>query len=87
MSAKTFEKKITPSGKLNSRYVDLLSEDPVIPSQKFGCYSFVSPEKVIRKRETFMFEKFVKQWEYSKGLAVFSDFTQYLSFKYNLNAE
>jgi len=87
MSAKTFEKKITPSGKLNSRYVDLLTEDPVIPSQKFGCYSFVSPEKVIRKRETFMFEKFVKQWEYSKGLSVYSDFTQYLSFKYNLNAE
>ena len=87
MSAKTFEKKIAPSGKINSRYIDLLSEDPVIPNQKYGCYSFVSPEKIIRKREIFMFEKFVKQWEYSKGLSVFSDFTQYLSFKYSLNAE
>jgi hypothetical protein len=87
MSAKTFDKKSTPSGKINSRYVDLLSEDPVIANQKFGCYSFVSPEKIIRNRDIFMFEKFVKQWQYSKGLSIFSDFTQYLSFKYNLNAE
>jgi hypothetical protein len=87
MSEKIFEKKITPSGKINSRYVDLLSEDPVIANQKFGCYSFVSPEKIIKSRDTFMFDKFVKQWQYSKGLSIFSDFTQYLSFKYNLNAE
>jgi hypothetical protein len=87
MSGRTFEKKIHPDGKLNERYVDLLNEDPVIPSQQYGCYSFVSPEKIIRKREMFMFEKFVKQWQYSKALSMFSDFTQFLSFKYNINAE
>jgi hypothetical protein len=87
MSTQTFEKKITPSGKLNIRYVDLLNEDPVISNQKYGCYSFVSPEKIIKKRDMFMFEKFVKQWKYSKALSIFSDFTQYLSFKYNINPE
>lgn len=87
MSARTFEKKMTPDGKLNSRYIDLLSEDPVIASQQYGCYSFVSPEKIIKNRNLFMFEKFVKQWEYSKALSLFSDFTQFLSFKYNIQSD
>lgn len=87
MSSRTFEKKMTPSGKLNPRYVDLLNEDPIIPSQLYGCYSFVSPEKIIKNRDVFMFEKFVKQWQYSKALNMFSDFIQYLSFKYSINSE
>ena len=87
MSGRSFEKKMTPEGKLNPKYVDLLSEDPVIPSQQYGCYSFVSPEKVIKNRNIFMFEKFVKQWEYSKALSLFSDFTQFLAFKYNIQSE
>lgn len=86
-STRTFEKKMTPEGKLNPTYVDLLKEDPVIASQTYGCYSFVSPEKIIRNRELFMFEKFVKQWQYSKALSMFSDFTQFLAFKYNINSD
>ena len=78
---------MTQDKKLNARYVDLLNEDPVIPSQQYGCYSFVSPEKIIKQRDKFMFEKFVKQWQYSKALSMFSDFTQFLSFKYNINPE
>lgn len=87
MSTRTFEKKMTNDGKLNPRYVDLLNEDPVIASQQYGCYSFVSPEKIINNRNIFMFEKFVKQWQYSKSLSMFSDFMQFLSYKYNLNPE
>lgn len=87
MSTRSFEKKMTSEGKLNPRYVDLLNEDPVIPSQQFGCYSFVSPDKIIRQRDLFMFEKFVKQWQYSKALNMFSDFTLFLAYKYNLNSE
>lgn len=87
MSTRTFEKKMTNDGKLNPRYVDLLNEDPVIASQQYGCYSFVSPEKIIKNKDIFMFEKFVKQWQYTKSLNMFSDFMQFLSFKYNLNPE
>jgi hypothetical protein len=87
MSGRSFEKKMTPEGKLNPRYVDLLSEDHVISSQQYGCYSFVSPEKVIKNRNLFMFEKFVKQWEYSKALTMFSDFTLFLAYKYSINSE
>lgn len=87
MSSNTFEQKMTSDKKLNSRYVDLLNEDPVISSQQYGCYSFVSPEKIIKKRDIFMFEKFVKQWQYSKALSIFSDFTQFLVYKYNLDSD
>ena len=87
MSSKTFEQKMTSDNKINCRYVDLLNEDPVISSQQYGCYSFVSPEKIIKKRDVFMFEKFVKQWQYSKALSVFSDFTQFLAYKYNLEGD
>lgn len=82
-----FEKKLTPNNKINSRYVDLLNEDPVISNQQYGCYSFVSPEKIIKQKDTFMFEKFVKQWQYSKALSMYSDFTQFLAAKYNINPE
>lgn len=87
MTSRKFEKKMTNDGKLNPRYVDLLNEDPVIPSQQYGCYSFVSPEKIIQKREMFMFSKFVKQWQYSKALSMFSDFTQFVSHKYNIKPD
>jgi|LauGreDrversion4_1035100.scaffolds.fasta_scaffold44119_3 hypothetical protein len=86
-SSKTFEQKMTKDGKLNNKYVDLLSEDPPISSQLYGCYSFVSPEKIIKQKDIFMFEKFVKQWQYSKSLSMFSDFMQFLSHKYNIEPE
>ena len=33
------------------KYVDLLDEDKPIANQKFVCISFVSPEKIIEKKE------------------------------------
>jgi hypothetical protein len=86
-TSKTFQPKTTKEGKLNARYVDLLAEDPSIPSQMFGCYSFVSPDKIIKNREVFMFEHFVKQWDCTKSLSMFSDFMQFVSHKYKINPE
>lgn len=82
-----FPPKMTKNGKLNPRYVDLLTEDPVISNQQFGCYSFISPEKIIKQRDIFMFEKFVKQWECTKALSMFSDFMQFVSYKYKLDPQ
>ena len=86
-SPDSFEKKMTSNNKPNAKYVDLLAEDPVIPNQQYGCYSFVSPENIIKQRDMFMFEQLVKQWEYSKALSMYSDFTQFLSAKYSINPE
>jgi hypothetical protein len=82
-----FEKKVNKNGTPNEKYVDLLNEYPVIPSQLYGCYSFVSPEKIIKQKDIFFFEKFVKQWNFTKSVSQFSDFLQFISFKYNLKVE
>lgn len=85
-SKKPFTTKME-NGKLNPKYVDLLNEDPVIASQLYGCYSFVSPEKIIKQKDLFMFDQFVKQWDFTKSVSVYSDFLQFISFKYKLKVE
>ena len=82
-----FERKYLPNGKENPKYVDLCDEDTPIAGQKFACLSFVSPEKILKKREQFLFEEFVKQWDFTKSMTKFSDFLQFISFKYNLKVE
>ena len=42
---------------------DFLHEDPEIPSQKYALLSFLSPNKVLDKKELFFFEKFLNQFE------------------------
>ena len=85
-SKKPFTTKME-NGKMNPKYVDLLNEDPVIASQLYGCYSFVSPEKIIKQKDLFLFEQFVKQWDFAKSVALYSDFLQFVSFKYKLKVE
>ena len=68
-----------------SNYVDLLDEDKPIANQKFVCISFISPEKIINKKEVFFFEEFLKTWELSKSLEKFNQFINFVSYKYNLD--
>jgi len=74
-------------GSINPKYVDLLDEDKPIANQKWGCFSFVDPEDIIKNKEMFFFEDFVKQWDFSKSLEKFHHFIAFLSYKYNLNNE
>ncbi len=82
-----FQKKKLDNGNENPKYVDLCEEDAAIPSQKFVCVSFVSPEKILKQREQFMFEKFVQQWEFSKSIEKFGDFLNFVSFKYKIKMD
>ena len=82
-----FEKKVLPDGEKNPKYVDLCDEDPPIAGQKFCCMSFVSPEKILKKREVLLFNSFVKNWDFSKSMERYNDFIQFLSYKYNLKVE
>ncbi len=68
-----------------SKYIDLLDEDKAIAGQKFACVSFVSPENILKKKDTFFFEEFLKHWNYSQKLQEFTQFLNFLSHKYNLN--
>jgi hypothetical protein len=82
-----FQKKTLDDGQKNPKYVDLCDEDPVIASQKFVCLSFVSPEKILKQREQYIFEKFVQQWEFSKSIEKFGDFLNFVAFKYKIKMD
>ena len=71
-------------GSVNPKYVDMLDEDKPIAGQKFTCVSFVSPEKIIKSRELFNFQQFLKQWDMNKSLEKFNHFLNFLAYKYNL---
>lgn len=83
----TFDRKNLPDGKENPKYVDVLDEDSAIAGQKFTCMSFLSPEKILTKREIFLFDRFIEQWDFAKSMAKFGDFINFISYKYNLNVE
>ena len=79
-----FEKKMN-NGKKNSKYVDLLEEDKAIAGQKFACVSFVSPENILKQKEIFFFEEFLKKWDLNKSMEKFVQFLNFVSFKYNMS--
>jgi hypothetical protein len=81
---KTYNKK-SVKGKINPKYIDLLEEDKPISGQKFVCLSFCSPEKLLKKKEIFFFEEFLKNWEFNKSMEKFLQFINFISFKYNLS--
>lgn len=82
-----FERKTLPNGKANPQYVDLCDEDSPLAGQKFFCASFASPEKILKNREMFLFDKFVQQWDYSRSMSKFFDFLNFAAYKYNLKIE
>jgi hypothetical protein len=42
---------------------DFLDEDTEIPGQRYVLLSFISPEKVLDKKELFFFQKFIQAYE------------------------
>ena len=86
MAQKTnFEKQLNNDGTKNPKYVDLLEEDKPIAGQKFVCVSFVSPENILKQKEVFYFEQFLKHWDFSKSTQKFTQFLNFISFKHNLD--
>lgn len=71
--------------KNDKNYVDLLDEDKSISGQKFVCLSFISPEKVLKNKELFIFEEFLKKWDFLKSLEKFQQFIHFISFKYKMD--
>ena len=42
--------------------VDYLEQDPEIRNQKFVCMSFISPEEVLQKKDSFYFKKYTEEY-------------------------
>jgi hypothetical protein len=76
--------KYLQDGKENPKYVDLLEEDKPIAGQKFVCLSFVSPEHILKQKDQFLFEEFIKQWDFKKSMEKFTQFLNFISFKYSV---
>ena len=83
----SFERRTLDSGEKNPKYVDVLDEDSSIAGQKFSCMSFLSPDKILEKRELYLFDQFVQQWEFTKSMTKFTDFIHFISYKYNLKVD
>lgn len=79
------ELKTNADGTENLKYVDLLDEDKIIAGQKFACLSFISPEQILKQKDMFMFEEFIKSWDFNKSMEKFTQFLNFLSFKYHVN--
>lgn len=73
------------NGVKNKKYVDLLDEDKPLAGQKWVCMSFIEPEKILKQKNAFFFEKFVQQWDFSKSMEKFLQFTSFISYKYKLD--
>ena len=85
-SKKGFERK-TVNGKENKKYVDVLEVDKPIAGQNFVCMSFISPENILKQKEIFFFEEFLKNWEFNKSMEKFLQFVNFVSYKYNISFE
>ncbi len=70
--------------KNDPKYVDLLDEDQPLAGQKFVCLSFISPEKILKQKELFMFEHFLKQYDMFKSLEKYTQFLNFVSYKYKV---
>ena len=69
------------------KYVDLLEEDKPISGQKFVCISFVSPENILKQKNIFFFEEFLKHYDLSKSVEKFTQYMNFISYKYSIEFE
>jgi len=81
------ELKHNDDGTENAKYIDLLDEDKAIAGQKFVCLSFISPEDILKQKEMYLFQNFIKNWDFSKSMEKFTQFLNFLSYKYSIDFE
>jgi len=81
---KEFRRKLT-DGTTNSNYIDILETDKPIANQSFVCMSFVSPENILKQKNIFFFEEFLKNWDFNKSMEKFLQFVNFIAFKYNVS--
>jgi len=80
-----FERMKTELGETNPKYIDVLDEDKPIAGQKFFCMSFISPEKILKEKNLFLFNYFLKYWDFSKSMEKYTQFLNFISFKYKFD--
>ena len=86
MSTKKKSKSVSKDeNEENTKYIDLLDEDKPISGQKYACLSFISPEDHIKNKNLFYFEKFLKNFEFKKTFEKYTQFLNFIAYKYNVD--
>ena len=66
---------------------DVLDQDQPIHGQRFVCVSFLSPDKILKKKELFFMESFLKHEEMQVSVNRFQPFLHFLSVKHKLSLD
>jgi len=82
MSRQTLD-KTEPDGQV----IDYLEEDPEVPTQRYAIMSFISPEKVIKQKQEFYYERFLTWMDYDWKVTGLEGFMAFLGKKYTLKIE
>ena len=64
---------------------DFLEEDPVLHGREYAIVSFLSPDKVLQRKELWMLQQFRKQYVIQTRLKCFETFVAFLSQKHGIN--
>ena len=72
-------------GSPNPKYLDVLDEDPAVAGQKFVCMSFLSPERILKDKQHFMFEQYLKTFDLRASLEKFTGFLAFIAYKHGLD--
>jgi hypothetical protein len=67
--------------------IDYLDEDPELPNQRYCIVSFLSPEKVLAKKQEYFFQKFMQWTEYDFKVKGLETLASYLSNKYSIKID
>ena len=68
------------SSEKNEKIVDdFLTEDKPISGQKYVCMSFLTPEKILKQKQNFFFEEFLKYYDFETSIKKFTQFINFLS--------
>jgi hypothetical protein len=71
----------------DGQVVDYLDEDPEVPTQKYCIVSFLSPEKILKQKQEFFFERFIQFMDYDWKVKGLEHLMAFLSKKYSLKID
>lgn len=82
-----FEKKTLSNGKPNTKYIDVLKQSKTRAGQEFVVLSFLSPENILKQREQYLFEHFIREWDFTKCMEKTVSFINFIAYKFNIDSE
>jgi hypothetical protein len=76
-----------PTKETDGTVIDYLEEDPEIPTQRYCIISFISPEKVIKQKNEFFFERFVEWMAYDWKVKGLEHLMAFVAKKYSIKVD